>query len=317
MERRKLSDFPQEVLNLFDLYIHGDIGRRDFLESAGKIVGGVAAVGMLESLTPNYALAQQIAPDDKRLKATWETYDSPDGTGKMKGYLVRPASATGKLPSVLVVHENRGLNPYVQDVVRRLAVAGFMAYGPDALSSVGGYPSDWGGKYNAGARTDAQGTAIDSADAQATQMQGKLDQAKLTNDWVNGARWLKARSDSTGKIGVVGFCYGGGVANRLAVLLGGDLAASVPYYGAQPSAEDTAKIKAPICAHYGSLDTRTTAGWDKYKAALDAAKVPNEGYIYEGAQHGFHNDSTPRYDKAAADLSWTRTLAFFNKYVKG
>jgi len=210
MERKKISEFPQEVLNLFDLFIHGDINRRDFVDAAGKIVGTVAAAAMLESLSPNYAMAQQIAPDDKRIKASTETFDSPNGTGKITGYLVRPANATGKIPGVLVVHENRGLNPYVKDVVRRLAVAGFMAFGPDALSSLGGYPSNWP-SYVPGKSVDAQ--EVSTADQKATQMQGSLDGKKLIEDWETGARWLKGRPDCTGRIGVVGFCYGGGICN--------------------------------------------------------------------------------------------------------
>jgi carboxymethylenebutenolidase len=313
MERKKASDFPQEVLNLFDLYIHGDINRRDFMDSASKVVGTIAAVSMLEALTPDYAMAQQIAPDDKRIKASWETYDSPGGTGQMKGYLVRPATATGKLPGVLVVHENRGLNPYIQDVVRRFAAAGFMAYGPDGLSSLGGYPGNWT-SYVPGKKVDD--TEVTSADNKGAEMQRSIDGRKLTEDWVNGAKWLKARADCTGKIGAVGFCYGGGVSNTLAVRLGADLAGAAPYYGAQPSAEDAAKIKGELCLHYAENDARITGNWPNYKAALDANKVKYEAYTYPGAQHGFHNDSTARYDKAAADLSWQRTLAFFNRTLK-
>ena len=310
MERKKASDFPQEVLNLFDLFIHGDITRRDFMDSAGKVVGTVAAAAMLASLEPNYAMAQQVAADDKRLKTSWETFDSPNGTGKIKGYLARPANATGKLPGVLVVHENRGLNPYVQDVVRRAAVAGFMAFGPDALSSVGGYPANWP-SYAVGGKVDA--TEVGTADQKATQMQGALDGKKLTEDWVTGATWLKNRADCTGKIGVVGFCYGGGVCNTLAVRMGADLAAAAPYYGTQPSAEDTAKIKAQLLCHYAENDTRITGNWPNYKAALEANNVKVEGFVYPGTQHGFHNDSGARYDKAAADLSWQRTMDFFKK----
>jgi len=313
MERKKASDFPQEVLNLFDLYIHGDINRRDFMDSASKVVGTIAAAAMLEALTPNYAMAQQVAPDDKRIKASWETYDSAGGTGQMKGYLVRPATATGKLPGVLVIHENRGLNPYVQDVVRRLAVAGFMAYGPDGLSSAGGYPGNWT-SYVPGKKVDD--SEVTSADNKGAEMQRAIDGRKLTEDWVNGAKWLKARADCTGKIGAVGFCYGGGICNTLAVRLGADLAGAAPYYGAQPSAEDTAKIKGELCLHYAENDARITGNWPNYKTALDANKVKYEVYTYAGAQHGFHNDSTARYDKAAADLSWQRTLAFFNRTLK-
>jgi carboxymethylenebutenolidase len=314
MERMKASDFPQEVLNLFDLYIHGDINRRDFMDSAAKIVGAVTAGVMLQALTPNYALAQQIAPDDKRIKTSWETYDSPNGTGKIKGYFVRPANANGKLPGILVIHENRGLNPYVQDVVRRLGVAGYMAFGPDGLSSLGGYPGNWT-SYVPGKTVDAK--EVGDADSQGQKMQSSLDSKKLMEDWITGAMWLKNRSDCTGRIGAIGFCYGGGVVNQLAVRMGTDLTAGVPYYGAQPSAEDTAKIKAQLCLQYASGDARQIAGWPAYKAALEANNVKFEAYIYEGAQHGFHNDSTARYDKASADLSWQRTLAFFNKTLKG
>ena len=314
MERKRISDFPREVLDLFDLFIHGDITRRDFVESAAKVVGAVSAVGMLEALSPNYAMAQQVAPDDKRIKASWETYESPNGTGTMKGYFVRPANATGKLPGILVIHENRGLNPYIQDVVRRFALAGFMAYGPDALTSVGGYPGNWT-SYVAGKTVDA--AEVDSADQKGVALQRTVPGPKLTEDWVTGATWLKSRADCTGKIGAVGFCYGGGVVNTLAVRMGTDLAAGAPYYGAQPSADAAAQIKAPLCLHYASKDTRQIQGWPAYEAALKGAKVTYEGNIYEGAEHGFHNDSTPRYDKASADLSWTRTIAWFNKYVNG
>jgi carboxymethylenebutenolidase len=313
MELKKASDFPQEVLDLFDLFIHGDINRREFIDSATKVVGAVAAAAMLEALTPDYAKAQQIAPDDKRIKASWETFDSPNGTGKIKGYLARPANATGKIPGVLIIHENRGLNPYVQDVVRRAAVAGFMAFGPDALSSLGGYPSNWP-SYVPGKPVDPQ--EVMTADQKATQMQGSLDGKKLAEDWYTGALWLKNRPDCSGKIGATGFCYGGGVTNTLAVRLGADLAAGAPYYGAQPTAEDAAKIKAELALHYGEMDARITGNWPNYKAALDANKVKYEAWVYEKAQHGFHNDSTTRYDKAAADLSWQRTIALFNRALK-
>ena len=293
MERMKASDFPQEVLNLFDKYIHGDIDRRSFLDGAGKYaVGGLTAMGILESLRPNYAWAQQVPKDDKRIRIETVTIPSPQGNGEIKGPLVRPSNATGKLPGVLVVHENRGLTPYIEDVARRLGASGFMALAPDGLTSVGGFPG-----------TDELGVAAF----------GKVDRNKMTEDFVAAALWLKARPDCTGKIGVVGFCYGGGIANTLAVRLGADLAAAVPFYGAQPKAEDVATIKAPILAHYASLDTRLTAGWPAYEAALKANHVTYAGYVYEGANHGFHNDTTPRYDKAAAELAWSRTLEFFNK----
>jgi carboxymethylenebutenolidase len=297
MERKKASDYPQELLDLFDLYVHGDIDRRAFLDGAQKFaVGGVTATMIWESLRPNYAWAQQVPKDDKRLKIETVTIPSPKGNGNVNGYLVRPANATGKLPGVLVVHENRGRNPYIEDVTRRLGVAGFMAVSPDGLTSVGGYPGD-----------EEKGVALF----------GQVDRNKMTEDFVASAYWLKDRSDCTGKIGVVGFCYGGGIANTLAVRMGSDLAAAVPFYGAQPTAPaDIAKIKAPILAHYGSLDARITGGWAAYDQALTGASVVHTGYVYEGANHGFHNDTTPRYDKAAAELAWQRTLDFFNKYLK-
>jgi carboxymethylenebutenolidase len=293
----KAADFPQELLNLFDRYVHGDIDRRAFLDGAAKFAtGALTAMALFEMLRPNYAWAQQVPKDDKRVKAEYATVPSPQGNGEIKGYLVRPANAAGKLPGVLVVHENRGLNPYIEDVARRLATSGFMAFAPDGLTSVGGYPGD-----------DEKGAAAF----------GKVDRNKMTEDFVAAARWLKARPDCTGKIGVVGFCYGGGIANTLAVRLGEDLAAAVPFYGAQPSAADAAKIKAPLLLHYASLDTRLTGGWPAYEEALKANHVTYTGYVYEGANHGFHNDTTPRYDEAAAKLAWQRTLDFFNKYLKG
>ena len=296
MERKKASDFPQELLNLFDLYVHGDIDRRRFFESAKKFaVGGVTVATLFEALRPNYAWAEQVPKNDSRIKTGYETVPSPQGNGTIKGYLARPANATGKLPAVLVVHENRGLNPYIEDVARRLAVGNFMAFAPDGLTSVGGYPGD-----------DEKG-ATDFA---------KVDRNKMTEDFVASAQWLRTRSDATGKLGVVGFCYGGGIANTLAVRLGSDLAAAVPFYGAQPNAADTAKIKAPILAHYAGLDTRINAGWRAYEEALKANKCNYQAFVYEGANHGFHNDTTPRYDEAAAKLAWQRTMDHFNKYLK-
>jgi carboxymethylenebutenolidase len=297
MERKKASDFPQELLNLFDLYVHGDIGRRDFFDSAKRFaVGGVTVAALFEALRPNYAWAEQVPKNDSRLKTGYETVPSPQGNGSIKGYLARPANATGKLPAVLVVHENRGLNPYVEDVARRLAVANYMAFAPDGLTSVGGYPGD-----------DEKGAA-DFA---------KVDRAKMTEDFVAAAQWLRKRSDATGKLGAVGFCFGGGIANTLAVRMGPDLAAAVPFYGAQPAAADVAKIKAAVLAHYGGLDTRVNAGWPAYEAALKANKCQYQAFIYEGANHGFHNDTTPRYDEAAAKLAWQRTMDHFNKYLRG
>ncbi|PWU07903.1 MAG: dienelactone hydrolase [Terriglobia bacterium] len=296
MERKKASDYPQELLNLFDLYVHGDIDRRGFFEGAKKFaVGGLTVTAIFESLRPNYAWAEQVPKNDSRLKTSYETVQSPQGNGSIKGYFVRPANATGKLAAVLVIHENRGLNPYIEDVARRLGTAGFMAYAPDGLTSIGGYPGD-----------DEKGAAAF----------GKVDRQKMAEDFVAAAMWLKNRSDCTGKIGAVGFCFGGGIVNNLAVRLGPDLAAGVPFYGAQPPAADAAKIKAPLLLHYGGLDTRINDGWPGFDKALTENHVTHTGYIYEGANHGFHNDTTPRYDEAAAKLAWQRTIDFFNKYLK-
>ncbi len=296
MERKKASDFPQGLLRLFDRYVHGDINRREFLDGAQSFaVGGVTAAALFEMLRPNYAWAIQVQKNDSRIKAETVTVPSPAGYGSIKGYLVRPANATGKLPGVLVVHENRGLNPYIEDVARRLAIAGFMAFAPDSLTSLGGYPGD---------------------DEKGGQLFAQLDRAKMTEDFLAAITWLKSRPDSNGKVGVVGFCFGGGVANQLAVRMGADLAAAVPFYGSQPSEADTAKIKAPLLAHYGELDTRITSGWPAFDAALTAANVTHQGYVYAGANHGFHNDTTPRYDEAAAKLAWQRTLDWLNKYLR-
>ena len=297
MERKKASDYPQELLNLFDRYVHGDIDRRAFLEGAGKFAtGSMTAMAIWESLRPNYAWAQQVPVDDARIKAERATVPSPEGNGSIKGYLVRPAHATGKLPVVLVIHENRGLNPYIEDVARRLATANFIAFAPDGLTSAGGYPGD---------------------DERGAKMFAQVDRGKMLEDFVASAHWLKNRPDSTGKLGAVGFCFGGGVVNSLAVRLGSDLSAGVPFYGGQPSAADAAKIKAPLLLQYAGLDTRITGAWPAYEKALKAAHVTYTAYIYEGANHGFHNDTTPRYDEAAAKLAWTRTLDFFNKYLRG
>jgi carboxymethylenebutenolidase len=295
-ERKKASDYPQELLDLFDRYVHGDIPRREFLDGAKKFAtGSLTATAIWESLRPNYAWAQQVPKDDKRIKAGYETVQSPDGNGSIKGYLVRPASG-GKQPGVLVVHENRGLNPYIEDVARRLGTANFIAFAPDGLTSVGGYPGD---------------------EEQAAKIFGQVDRAKMFEDFVASAKWLKARPDCTGKIGVVGFCFGGGIANQLAVKLGPDLAAAVPFYGAQPPAADVAKIKAPLLLNYAGLDTRINGGWPAYEEALKANHVTYTAYVYDGVNHGFHNDTTPRYDEAAAKLAWNRTIDFFNKYLRG
>jgi carboxymethylenebutenolidase len=290
MERRKASDFPPEVLKLFDGYVHGRITRRDFLDGAGKFaVSGFTAAAMLESLRPNYAFAQQVAKDDNRIKTEYISYPSPQGSGTMRGYFARPANATGKLPGVVVIHENRGLNPYIEDVARRLALEGFLAFAPDALTPLGGYPGN---------------------EEKAAQLFSQLDAAKRTEDLAAAADYLKARPDCTGKIGVVGFCFGGTVANTIAVRMP-DLAAAVPFYGGQPPAESVAKIKAPLLIHYAGNDDRINAGWPAYEAALKANGVKYEMFMYPGTQHGFHNDSTPRYDEAAAKLAWSRTVAFF------
>src|SRR6266566_1211401 len=297
MERKKATDYPQELLDLFDRYVHGDIDRRDFLEGAKKYaVGGLTATAIWESLRPNYAWAQQVAKDDSRIKTEYATVPSPQGNESIRGYLARPAKTGGKLPGVLVVHENRGLNPYIEDVARRLATQNFIAFAPDGLTSVGGYPGD---------------------DEKGGQLFAKVDKPKMTEDFLAAARWLKSRSDCTGKIGVVGFCFGGGISNTLAVRMGADLGAAAPFYGAQPSAADAAKIKAPLLIHYAGLDTRINGGWPAYEEALKANHVTYTAYIYEGANHGFHNDTTPRYDEANAKLAWQRTLDFFNKHLKG
>jgi carboxymethylenebutenolidase len=295
-ERKKASDYPQELLNLFDRYVHGEIQRRDFLEGAKKFaVGGLTATAIWESLRPNYAWAQQVAKDDARIKTEYVTVPSPNGNGSIKGYLVRPAKLTGKAPAVLVVHENRGLNPYIEDVARRLGTANFIAFAPDGLTTVGGYPGD---------------------EEKAAKIFATVDRDKMTEDFVAAAQWLKARPDCTGKIGVVGFCFGGGIANILAVRMGSDLSAAVPFYGGQPKAADAAKIKAPMLLHYASLDERITGGWPAFEEALKANHVKYEAFIYQGANHGFHNDTTPRYDEANAKLAWQRTLDFFNKNLR-
>jgi len=295
MERKKASDFPQELLDLFDRYVHGGISRRQFLGRARRFaVGGVTAAALFRMLKPNYAWAIQVQPDDRRIKSEPATVPSPNGNGSIKGYLVRPATAD-KLPAVLVIHENRGLNPYVEDVARRLAVANFIAFAPDALTSLGGYPGD---------------------DEKGLELFGKLDRGKMTEDFLAAANWLNGRPDGTGKLGAVGFCFGGGAVNQLAVRMGSDLAAGVPFYGAQPSAADAAKIKTPINAQYGELDKRITDGWPAFDAALTEARVPHEGHVYSGANHGFHNDTTPRHDEAAAKEAWQHTLNWFNKYLR-
>ena len=295
MERKKASDFPPEVLKLFDGYVHGALSRREFLDRAAKFaVGSFTAAAMLESLRPNFAFAQQVAKDDKRIKADYQTYPSPQGSGTMRGYLAQPAKASGKLPGIVVIHENRGLNPYIEDVARRLAVANFVAFAPDALTPVGGYPGD---------------------EDKARALFAKLDAGKRTEDLMAGVTYLKARPECSGRIGAVGFCFGGGVANEMAVRFP-DLAAAVPFYGRQPAAAEVSKIKAALMIHYASDDENINAGWPAYKAALEASGVRHQMYMYPNTQHGFHNDTTPRYDEAAAKLAWERTVDFFNKNAR-
>jgi len=296
LERKKASEFPQELLNLFDRYVHGEIGRRDFLDGAKKFaVGGLTAAAILESLRPNYAWAEQVPKEDKRIKTERVTVASPEGNENIRGYLARPAQGAGKWPGVLVVHENRGLNPYIEDVARRLAVDNFLAFAPDGLTSVGGYPGD---------------------DEKGGELFRKVDREKMTQDFVAAAKWLQGRPDCTSKIGVVGFCFGGGIANTLAVRLGSDLSAAVPFYGGQPPAADVAKIKSPLLLHYAGLDQRVNAGWPAYETALKANHVSYQEYVYENVNNGFHNDTTPRYDEAAAKLAWKRTIDFFNKNLR-
>jgi carboxymethylenebutenolidase len=296
MERMKASDFHPEVLNIFDLYIHGHIDRRGFLDRAQKYaVGGLTAAVMLEALRPNWALGQQVPKDDARLRINSVDIPSPQGNGTIKAYVARPAKATGKLPTVLVVHENRGLNPHIEDIARRVALANFLAVAPDGLTTVGGYPGD---------------------ETAATQKFNSVDRNKMTEDMVAAAGYAKTNAESTGKVGVVGFCYGGGIANTLAVRIP-DLNAAVAYYGQQPTvAADIAKIKAPLLLHYGETDTGITGRWPAYDMALTAANVVHTGYVYMGAAHGFNNDTGARYDAPAAKLSWQRTMDFFEKYLR-
>ena len=295
MERKVASDYPQELLDLFHEYQHGDISRRTFLDRAAKFaVGGLTVASIFESLRPNYAWAQQVPPDDKRIKVGYETVQSPEGNGSIKGYLARP-SKNGKHPVVLVIHENRGLNPYIEDVARRLATANFIAFAPDGLTSVGGYPG---------------------SDEKGAEAFRKVDGKKMTEDFVAAAKWLKARSDSTRKLGAVGFCFGGGMVNQLAVRLGPDLNAGVAFYGRQAAIADVPKISAPLLLQYAGNDQRINEGIAAYEEALKANNKVYQVYMYDGKQHGFHNDTTPRYDEEAAKLAWSRTLEFFNKHLR-
>jgi len=291
----KATDFPPEVLKLFDGYVHGWLNRRDFLDRAGKYaVGGFAAAAMLESLRPNFAFGQQVAKDDARIKTEFLTYPSPQGSGTMRGYFARPANPAGKLPGVVVIHENRGLNPHIEDITRRLALANFVAFAPDALTPLGGYPGD---------------------EEKAVQLFGQLDATKRNEDLIAAYAVLKSRPECTGKVGAVGFCFGGTTVNLFAVRLP-DLAAAVPFYGGQPSAADVAKIKAPLMLHYAGLDERINAGWPAYEAALKANGVKYQAFIYPNTNHGFNNDTTPRYDEAAAKLAWSRIIAFLNENLR-
>src|SRR5438874_8377599 len=300
-ERKKI---PAEAVELYTRYIHGEVSRRDFLDGVKRYaVAGLSAGAIVKALMPNYALGQQVRKDDERIKASYETVPSPDGNGYIRGYLVRPFSADSrsetpaKVPGVIVIHENRGLNPHTEDVARRFALENFMAFAPDTLSSVGGYPGD---------------------DYKGGLLFGKIDRAKMTQDLVAAARWLKARPDCTGKIAATGFCFGGGMSNTLAVLLGADLAAAAPFYGGAPKPEDVPKIKAAILIHHGALDKTLSEGYPAQEAELKKNNIRYEGHIYPNSVHGFFNDATPeRYNKVAAEQAWTRTIEWFNKYARG
>ena len=295
MERKTAKDFPPEVLELFDGYVHGGLSRREFLDRAARYaVGGVGALAMLEALSPNFAWAQQVKPGDPRIAAEHVGYLSPEGSGKMRGYLARPANAKGKLSAIVVIHENRGLNPYIEDVTRRLAAEGYTAFAPDALTPLGGYPGN---------------------EDRAREMTSKLDAKKRDEDLFAAVDYVKLRPDFSGKVGAVGFCFGGGIVNLMAVRFP-DLAAAVPYYGPQPPAADVPRIKAPLLLHYASEDKRINEGWPAYEAALKQHGKRYQAFIYPNTQHGFHNDTTPRYDEAAAKLSWQRTLEFLRTNLK-
>ena len=295
MPLKTAQDFDQELLILFDAYVHGTLDRRGFLERAQKFaVGGLTAAGLLAALSPDFARAQVVPKDDKRIQTEWLNYPSTAGTGTVKGYLAKPANMTGKLPVVLVIHENRGLNPHIEDIARRLALDNFVAFAPDALTPLGGYPGD---------------------EDKARDLFAQLDQKKAAEDFVAAANFLKNRPESNGKLGAVGFCYGGGIVHMLAVRMP-ELHAAVPFYGNQPPVADAAKVKAPMQLHFAAVDERINASWPAYEAALKAANVPHTAYQYPGTQHGFNNDTTPRFDAAAAKLAWSRTVAFFNKNLR-
>jgi carboxymethylenebutenolidase len=296
MDRKTAHDFDQELLILFDAYVHGGIDRRTFLDKASKYaVGGATALMLLEQLSPKFVEAQQVQPTDARLVQEYVEYASPNGYGTMRGYLAKPAGATDERPGILVIHENRGLNPHIEDITRRLAVDGFVAFAPDALFPLGGYPGD---------------------EEKARELFPKLEQPKTREDFVAAAGFLKARPECTGKIGAVGFCYGGGMVNFLATRLGTDLSAGVAFYGSSPELADVPKITAPLLIQSAETDPRINASWPAFEEALKAAKVTYERHLYPGTQHGFNNDTTPRYDAAAAKLAWDRTLAFFRAHVR-
>jgi len=293
MTRQSASDFDPEVLKLFDQYVHGQLSRRDFMTQAGRYaVAGATGASLLAALSPSFA-AQQVAANDPRITASYVEYPSPQGYGRLRGYLVQPANAKAKLPTVLVVHENRGLNPHIEDIARRIALDNYIAFAPDALFPLGGYPGD---------------------EDKARELFGKLDQTKTRADMVAAAKVLKTLPNANGKVGVVGFCYGGGIANYLATAIP-DLDAVVAFYGSQPPAAEVAKIKAPLLIHDAEKDARVRAGWPAYEAALKAAGVRYEYHVYAGAEHAFNNDTTPRYDEAAARLAWQRTMAFFHSHL--
>jgi carboxymethylenebutenolidase len=295
MQRKTAHDYDQELLVLFDAYVHGALDRRGFLDKAAKYaVGGVTAAMLLDQLSPKFLEAQVVTPEDTRIKVQSIEYDSPKGYGKMRGYLAQPAKAAGKLPAVLVIHENRGLNPHIEDIARRLAVDNFVAFAPDALFPLGGYPGD---------------------EDKARELFPKLDQSKTREDFVTVAGWLEARPETNGKLGAVGFCYGGGIVNMLATRVP-DLRAGVAFYGSAPNLEDVPKIKAALLIQSAEVDDRINASWPAYETALKAANVRYERHLYPGTQHGFNNDTTPRFDAAAAKLAWERTLAHFNKHLR-
>ncbi len=295
MERKTAHDFDQELLSLFDAYVHGAIDRRRFLDLAGKFaIGGVTAAMLLDQLSPKFAQAEVVKPDDARIVAEYLEYDSPAGHGRMRGYLVRPKRAVGKLPGILVIHENRGLNPHIEDIARRIALDNFVAFAPDALFPLGGYPGD---------------------EDKARELFPKLDQAKSREDFLAGAKLLMARPETTGRIGAVGFCWGGGMVNYLATRMT-DLSAGVPFYGAAPDTDDVPKITAPLMIQAAEVDERINASWPEFERAMKAANITYEYFLYPGTQHGFNNDTTPRFDAQAAHIAWERTISFFNAHVR-